>query len=188
MLISDLITQVRNHTIPPPPPPPETRPQTQQAAASTSQLMSTPPPTHATANPPSRDRHKKPHHGTPHATMTTTLPPQPTPPPPSQPAPPAAAPAEPYALHNPAAVQQHLRGLGDQEVLRLHGSGTTQRIRAITLVQAATLGEGVRDFLFDAFLHVARHNPPPHAPPQTARARPSRGAGSGCPPSVGGDT
>ena len=30
-----------------------------------------------------------------------------------------------------------------QEVLRLHTSGTTQRIGVITLVQAATLGEGV---------------------------------------------
>ena len=50
-------------------------------------------------------------------------------------------------------------------MLRLHTSGTTQRIRAITLVQAATLGEGVRDFLFDAFLHVARHDRPPLAIP-----------------------
>ena len=64
-------------------------------------------------------------------------------------------------------------------MLRLHTSGTTQRIRAITLVQAASLGEGVRDFLFDAF---------PHAPPQTARARPPRGTESGCPPSTGDDT
>ena len=44
-------------------------------------------------------------------------------------------------------------------------SGTTQRIRATTLVQAATLGEGVRDFLFDAFPHVARHDRPPRATP-----------------------
>ena len=43
-------------------------------------------------------------------------------------------------------------------MLRFHTSGTTQRIRAATLVQAATLREGVRDFLFDAFLHVARHD------------------------------
>ena len=92
-------------------------------------------------------------------------PPQPTPPPPSHPAPPAAAPAGPYALHNPAAVRQHLRGLRDQEVLRPHTSGNTQRIRVITLVQAATLEEGVRDFLFDAFLHVARHNRPLLATP-----------------------
>ena len=86
-------------------------------------------------------------------------PPKPTPPPPSHTAPPAAAPAEPYAVHNPAAVLQHLRGLGDQEVLRLHTSGTTERI------QAATLGRGVRDFLFDAFVHVARHDRPPLATP-----------------------
>ena len=90
-------------------------------------------------------------------------PPQPTPPPLSHPAPPGAAPAEPYALYNPAAVRQHLRGLGDQEVLRLRTSGTTQRIRATTLVQAATLGGGVRDFLLNAFLHVARHDRPPLA-------------------------
>ena len=58
-------------------------------------------------------------------------------------------------------------------MLCIRTSGTSTRIRAATLVQAATLGEGVRDFLFDAFLHVAR---------------PPRGAGSGCPPSTGGDT
>ena len=45
-------------------------------------------------------------------------------------------------------------------MLRLNTSGTTQRIGATTLVQAATLREGVRDFLFDAFLHVARHDRP----------------------------
>ena len=50
-------------------------------------------------------------------------------------------------------------------MLRLHTSGTTQRIRANTLVRAATLGEGVRDFLFDAFLDVARHDRPPRATP-----------------------
>ena len=40
-------------------------------------------------------------------------------------------------------------------MLRLHTSGTPQRIQATTLVQAATLGEGVREFLIDTFLHVA---------------------------------
>ena len=50
-------------------------------------------------------------------------------------------------------------------MLHLRTCGTTQRIRATTLVQAATLGEGVRDFLFDAFFHVARHNRPPLATP-----------------------
>ena len=50
-------------------------------------------------------------------------------------------------------------------MLRLRIFGTTRRIRATTLVQAATLGEGVRDFLFDAFLHVARHDGPPMATP-----------------------
>ena len=92
-------------------------------------------------------------------------PPQPTPPPPSHLAPPATAPAEPYALHNPAAVLQHPRGLGDQKVLRLRISGTTQCIRTTTLVQVATLGKSVRDFLFHAFLHVARHNRPPLTDP-----------------------
>ena len=50
-------------------------------------------------------------------------------------------------------------------MLRLRTSGTTQCIRATTLVQAATLGEGVPDFLFDAFLHVARHDRPPLTSP-----------------------
>ena len=47
----------------------------------------------------------------------------------------------------------------------LRTSGTSTPIRAATLVQAATLGERVRDFLFDAFLHVARHERPPRATP-----------------------
>ena len=50
-------------------------------------------------------------------------------------------------------------------MLCLHTSGTTQRIRANTLVEAATLGEGVRDFLFDAVLHVAQHDRPPRTTP-----------------------
>ena len=50
-------------------------------------------------------------------------------------------------------------------MLCLRTSGTSTRIRAATLVQAATLGEGVRDFLLDAFLHVARHDRPPRATP-----------------------
>ena len=58
-------------------------------------------------------------------------------------------------------------------MLRLHTSGTTRRIRAITLVQAATLGEGVRDFLFDAFLHVARHDGPPFATPDSESPPPT---------------
>ena len=44
-------------------------------------------------------------------------------------------------------------------------SGPGIRIRAATLVEAATLEEGVRDFHFDAFLHVARHDRPPRATP-----------------------
>ena len=50
-------------------------------------------------------------------------------------------------------------------MLRLRTSGTTQRIWATTLVRAATLGEGVRELLFDIFLHVARHDLPPLAIP-----------------------
>ena len=50
-------------------------------------------------------------------------------------------------------------------MLCLRTSGTSTRIQAATLVQAATLGEGVRDFLFDAFLNVARHDRPPRATP-----------------------
>ena len=50
-------------------------------------------------------------------------------------------------------------------MLRLHTSGTTQRIRAATVVPAATLEEGVRDFLFDAFLHIARYDRSPLATP-----------------------
>ena len=50
-------------------------------------------------------------------------------------------------------------------MLRLRTSGATQRIRVTALVQAATHGEGVRDFLFNAFLHVAPHDRPPLATP-----------------------
>ena len=50
-------------------------------------------------------------------------------------------------------------------MLRLRTSGTTQRIRATSLVQAATVGEGVPGLLFDAFLHIARHDRPPLATP-----------------------
>ena len=93
-------------------------------------------------------------------------PPKPTQTLPSHPARTTAAPAEPYAIHNPTGVRQYLRGLRNQEVLRLYTSGTTQHIWEATLVQAATLGEGVRDFLFDAFLQVAKHDRP-HAPALT---------------------
>ena len=53
-------------------------------------------------------------------------------------------------------------------MLRLCTSDTVRPIRAATHIQAATLGEGVRDFLFDAFLHVARHEHPPLATPDSA--------------------
>ena len=58
-------------------------------------------------------------------------------------------------------------------MLRLHTSGTTKRIRAIILVQATTLGEGVPDFLFDAFLHVAGHDRPQRATPDSESPPPT---------------
>ena len=58
-------------------------------------------------------------------------------------------------------------------MLCLRTSGTTQRIGATTLVQAATLGQGVRDFLFDAFLHVAQPDRPPRAPPDSESPPPA---------------
>ena len=66
-------------------------------------------------------------------------------------------------------------------MLRPHTSGTTQRIRATTLVQVATLGEGVQDFLFDAFIHVARHDRPPLATPD-GESLPPRGGRIWVPP------
>ena len=72
-------------------------------------------------------------------------------------------------------------------MLHLHIPGTTQRMRGATLVQGATLGEGVRDFLFDAFLYVADTSAPSSLP-LTARARPPQGTESGCAPLTGGDT
>ena len=59
-------------------------------------------------------------------------------------------------------------------MLRLRTSGTTQRIGANTLVQAATVGEGVGDFLLDAFLHVPRHDRPPRATPDDESPPPMR--------------
>ena len=66
-------------------------------------------------------------------------------------------------------------------MLRLQSLGTTQRIRAATLVQAATLGEGVRDFFFDGFLHVARQERPPLVTPDGERP-PSTGSRIWVPP------
>ena len=66
-------------------------------------------------------------------------------------------------------------------MLCLRTSGTITSIRAATLVQAATLGEGVRDFLFDAFLHVARHDRPPRATPD-GESPPPTGSRIGVPP------
>ena len=72
-------------------------------------------------------------------------------------------------------------------MLHLHTFGTTQRIGAATLVQAATLGEGIRDFLADALLHVTRHERPPLASPDR-ECQPPKGTASGCAESTGGNT
>ena len=58
-------------------------------------------------------------------------------------------------------------------MLRLRTSGTSQRIWMTTLVEAATLGEGVRDFHFDAFLHFAGHHRPPLATPDGGSSAPT---------------
>ena len=72
-------------------------------------------------------------------------------------------------------------------MLPLRTSGTTKPIRAATLVQAATLGEGVRDFPFHAFLHVARHERPPLATPRV-NARPPKQTVFVCLQLTGGGT
>ena len=59
-------------------------------------------------------------------------------------------------------------------MLRLRTSSTTKRIRATVLVPAATLEGGIRDFLFEAFLHVAGHDRPPLATPDS-ESPPPRG-------------
>ena len=66
-------------------------------------------------------------------------------------------------------------------MLCLRTSGTSTRIRATTLVQAATLGGGVREILFDAFLHVARHDRPPRAT-QDGESPPPPGSRGWVPP------
>ena len=71
-------------------------------------------------------------------------------------------------------------------MLCLRTSGTSTRIRAVTLVQAATLGEGVRDFLFNAFLHVTRHDRPTRAT-LDGESPPPTGSRIWV-PSTGGDT
>ena len=53
-------------------------------------------------------------------------------------------------------------------------SGSSQPIRAGTLVQAATLGKGVRDFLYNSFLYSARQDGPPCATPDGERPLPPR--------------
>ena len=66
-------------------------------------------------------------------------------------------------------------------MLCLHTSGTTQGIQAATLVRAATLGEGVRGFLLNASLHVARHDRLPLAT-SDGEGPPPPGSGIWVPP------
>ena len=66
-------------------------------------------------------------------------------------------------------------------MLRVCTSGTTQPFRATTLVQAATLGEGIRHFPFVAFRHVARHDRPPLATPD-GESPPPKGSRTWVPP------
>ena len=73
-------------------------------------------------------------------------------------------------------------------MLHIPFSGTTQRIRAATLIQAATLGEGVRDLLLNAFIHVAQNERPWLAIPDGECPPPPKGTASGCPSLTGGDT
>ena len=129
-------------------------------------------------SPSPRGHGGKPHHQTLHATTTTATPADTTPLAKSRAT--SRRTSRALHLHNPAAIPQHLRVLGDQEVLRLHTSATTQRIWLATLVQAATLGEGVRDFLYDAFLHVARPERPPLATPES-KSPPPEGDGVSVP-------
>ena len=182
--------------VPPPhdPPCPPTRPEvpsTDSPHGGTHQPQPPPPPVDAPVREPPLPRPPRETPSPEPAHRRGDPPPPPTPAPSPHAAPPAAAPAEPpatFVLHNAPAVLQRLRAVGgNQEALRVRTSGTTPPIRAATLVQAATLGQGVRDFLFDAFLHVARHERP-RSPSPTANARPPRETASGCPPSIGGGT
>ena len=161
------------HHPPPAPPPPETRPRTQHAAASTSQLTSMPPPTPATANPPSRDCHKRPRHRTQRATTTTT-PPNPHHPP----------------NHTPHNRPPHRPNPTPYTTPQRYGSTSGESGNRKSCCASAPpapapasgrppwsrrppLGEDVRDFLFDAFLHIARHDRPPRAIPDSERPPPT---------------
>ena len=69
-------------------------------------------------------------------------------------------------LNNPPGVRRYLQAVGKhQDVLRVGCAGNTQPIRASTLVFVATLGKGVRTFLYDALLYVARHERAPRVTP-----------------------
>ena len=179
--------QYRPHTIPLcPPPPPKTRPHKHHVETPTSPRHTQPLPTHTTTSPASRGHQEKPHHQTPHATMTTT-PPNPHHPPHSIPhhQPPHWPSPTPYRT-----PQRYGSTSGGSETRRCYAStppAPPNASRHPTLVQATTLGEGVRDFLFDAFLHVARHVHPPLAT-RDGESPPPTGTESGCPASTGGDT
>ena len=67
-----------------------------------------------------------------------------------------------------------------REKVQLRYLGSRQSIRAGTLIQAATLGESVRNFLYGAFLDVARHQHPPMRHPDGKHPPPPQGTASGC--------
>ena len=114
-------------------------------------------------------------------------PPKPTPPPPSHAAPPAAALTEPYALHNPAAVRQHLRGLetrgcnSSTPPAPPSPSGRPSWSRRPPWGRASETSSSKPS-------SKSPHATGSHSPPLPVGARPPWVAGSGCPPSTGGDT
>ena len=74
--------------------------------------------------------------------------------------PPLTAPPRDYLTFD--TEQRSQQSKNDLVAARMHHHAGAQ---FVTLVQAATLGKGLGDLLFDAFLQVARHNRPPLATP-----------------------
>ena len=152
--------QCHPHTTPPRPPPPETRPRTQRAAASTSQLTSMPPP----RIPPPTTATRDPITG-PHARKRPAPPPNPHHPPHHTPhhQPPHRPNPTPYTT-----PQRYGSTSGDSGNRTCCASASPAPAPASgrpPWSRRPPLGEGVRDFLFNAFLHVARHDRPPRATP-----------------------
>ena len=118
-----------------------------------------------------------------------TAPPPPAPQPFKHAAPPPSAPVQApttFALHRPPVVQQRLQAAdGHQEVLRLRTFWTIQPIWLAALVQGATSAQGIRDFILDAFLHVARQEGATLATPNSERPLPERGEHLSAPVSWG---